>query len=66
MNKIIKFYDFCNNYCEKNEKNEKKNLCINNCNIVLNTFFKQIEKYSNEHKMNSYKLIKDFEIITPN
>ena len=63
MNKIIKFYDFCNNYCDKTEK---KQLCINNCNIILSTFFIQIEKYRNEQKMNSYKLIKDFEIITPN
>ena len=62
MNKIIKFYDFCDNYCEKNEKNETNDVCVNNCKIILNNFFKKVEKYNNEHKTNSLKIIKNFEL----
>ena len=59
MNKIIKFYDFCDNYCEKNEKNET---CVNNCKVILKNFFKNVEKYNNESKINSFKIIKKFEL----
>lgn len=62
MNKIIKFYDFCDNYCEKNEKNKTNDVCVSNCKIILNNFFEKIEKYNNEHKTNSFKIIKDFEL----
>lgn len=58
MSKIIKFYDFCNNYCEKNED---KQICINKCKIILNNFFSTIEKYNNIQKIESFKILKKYE-----
>ena len=63
MSNIIHFNSFCNDKC-KNEKNYK--VCVKNCNIILNDFFKTIEKYNNERKMNSIYFIREFENIIPN
>ena len=63
MSNIIHFNSFCNDKC-KNEKNSK--VCVKNCNIILNDFFKTIEKYNNERKMNSIYFIREFENIIPN
>ena len=56
MSKIIKFYDFCNNYCEKNQN---KDLCVNNCKIILNNFFITIDKYNNTKNIDSFKILKN-------
>ena len=63
MSNIIHFNSFCNDKC-KNEINKK--LCIKNCKIILNDFFRTIEKYNNERKMNSIYFSREFENIIPN
>jgi hypothetical protein len=63
MSNIIHFNSFCNDKC-KNEKNVKE--CEKNCKIILNDFFRTIEKYNNERKMNSIYFIREFENIITN
>lgn len=56
MSKIIKFNDFCSNYCEKNEN---KDLCVNNCKLILNNFFITIDKHNNIKNINCFKILKN-------
>lgn len=49
MNKVVLFYDFCKRNC----KDDKE--CKNECNKILQQFFKEIKKYKSD-KINIYYL----------